>query len=76
MFMDKTIIIEKDTKLECLQACRKKENIYDYVTQIHEVEVSQKMYKHHYQKGKDIYIGQAYKKYYRAYMRLKAREEA
>ena len=75
MFMDKTITIEKETKLECLRECRKKEHIYDYITPIHEVEVYHRMYKHNARKRQDVYIGQAYRKYYRAYMKLKAREE-
>ena len=46
MFMDKTITIEKDTKLECLKACREKEALYDYITPIHKVEVEKRMFKH------------------------------
>ena len=75
MFMDKTIIIEKDTLKECFQECKKKESIYDYITPIHKVEVEKRMFKHIPRKRKDVYIGQAYRKYYRAYMKLKAREE-
>lgn len=67
--------VKGETKLECLKKCREREELYDYVTKIHEVEELNKIFKYNPQKHKkDQYAGMAYRKYYRAIMKLKPKE--
>ena len=74
--MNGLLEVKGDTKLECMQKCRQREELYDYVTPIHQMEELNKIFKYnHNRHKKDQYAGVAYRKYYRAIMKLKPKEE-
>lgn len=64
--------VKGETKLECLKKCREREELYDYVTKIHEVTDFNKTYG--FDGKKTVYTGVHHKKYYRAIMKLKPKE--
>ncbi len=67
--------VKGETKLECVKKCQEREALYDYVTRIHEVEEMNKIFTYNANKHKnDQFAGVAYRKYYRAFMRLKPKE--
>ena len=66
------IYIKGDTKLECLNKCRAREDLYEYVTQIHEVREMKRIFTYNSKSHeRDQYAGMHFKKYYRAIMKLK-----
>lgn len=70
------IEVKGDTKIECLRKCRKYEDNFEYVTKIHEVTFVKGIFKYNPQlHKKNQYAGTAFQKYYRAFMRLKPKEE-
>lgn len=68
--------VKGETKLECLKKCQEREDMYDYVTPIHEMTVFKKIFKYNAREhAKNQYAGVAYQKYYRAIMKLKPKNE-
>lgn len=66
--------VKGHTKLECIRKCRKREDIYEYVTPIHKVEILNKKFTYNKKKHKnDKFDGFDQRTFYRAYMRLKKR---
>ncbi len=74
--MNGLLEVKGETKLECVHKCQEREDMYDYVTKIHEVTMFKKIFKYNAkQHAKNQYAGVAYQKYYRAIMKLKPKGE-
>ena len=72
---DGLLEVKGDTKLECVKKCQEREELYDYVTPIHEVKMMKRIMKYNPAKHqKNQYAGMAFHKYYRAIMKLKPKE--